>query len=546
MCDGDDRTLDTLLVGLDGACLPVLEPLFERGVTPTLQRLFEAGAVAPLQSQIPPWTPSAWPSLFTGVNPGRHGTYDFLSFDGYDWRLVDRNDVHEWALWELLSRRGITSVVVNVPVTFPPREFDGALVPGYVGPESPRCHPAGLLEELSEAVGGYRVYAPDCSSDAERLEWYERLTRMRGAAFRYLVRRFDPEFGFLQFQQTDTLFHERPDVEALEGVYAAVDDELERVLEAFEPATVVVASDHGMGEYDGWEFRVNDFLRAQGYVTATRRGEGMPSWTALQRKSLRGGDADGGGDQTLVERAFELGSRLGVTGQATKRVLDRVGLTPWVLRVLPTDAVRAASEQVDFAASTAYMRSRTELGVRINLAGREPEGTVPPAEYEPVREDVMAALRSARTPDGDPVFETVAPRESWFDGPYIEDAVDIVTVPAGFDHYLWASLRDEEFAPPSESWNHKLDGVVALAGEGVDPDGDLGNAHLFDVAPTVLSTLGVPPSDRMEGQTLAPVDGLPPEAYPSFAERDRQRPVRDDVVTNRLADLGYLESDHDD
>ena len=120
--------MQTLLVGLDAACFPVLRPLFEEGAVPTLRRLFEEGASGPLASQLPPWTASAWPSLYTGRNPGNHGVYDFLSFDGYDWDIVNASDVRARTLWEYADDAGLTSVVVNAPVTHPPREFVVALV----------------------------------------------------------------------------------------------------------------------------------------------------------------------------------------------------------------------------------------------------------------------------------------------------------------------------------------------------------------------------------------------------------------------------------
>lgn len=549
MSQDDETGLQTLLLGLDGACTPVLDPLFAEGRLPALRSVFERAAVGPLRSQVPPWTPSAWPSLYTGVNPGRHGVFDFMYFEGYDWDIVDRSRVEEWALWELLSQHGHRSVVVNVPVTSPPEAFDGALIPGYVGPESPPCHPEGLLDEVREAIdaGDYRVYAPDVETDAERVEWYERLVTMRGQAFRYLVDRFDPSFGFLQFQQCDTVFHELPEDEAaIRRVFEAIDREVAAVLEACDPETVVVASDHGIGPYEGYEFRVNEYLRAHGYVESRKGGEGMPSWASISRKRIRVGEAGGERDRSTTERVAALAASVGVTSQRLKAVFDRLGLTPLVLRVAPADAVRAATEQVDFARSTAYMRSRTELGVRLNVAGREPSGVVPPGEYETVRDEVIEVLGAARTPEGEPVFESVAPREVWFDGPHTEDAVDVVTVPTDFDHYLSASLRGDHFDAPTESWNHKRDGVVALAGAGIDTGRAVVDAHLFDVAPTVLATLGVPPSDRMEGRVLPQVDAVPSASYPRFTSTTGDRESGDDAaIEARLADLGYLETTHD-
>ncbi|HKJ59078.1 MAG TPA: alkaline phosphatase family protein, partial [Halobacteriales archaeon] len=152
--------LRSLLVGVDAACFPVLDPLLDAGELPNLERLVDRGVAGPLRSQIPPWTPSAWPTAFTGTNPGKHGLFDFLAFDGYDWAVVDATRLRERPIWETASTAGLTSVVVNVPVTHPPRSFDGALIPGYTAPESPPCYPAGLLGDVRDAVGDYRVYLP--------------------------------------------------------------------------------------------------------------------------------------------------------------------------------------------------------------------------------------------------------------------------------------------------------------------------------------------------------------------------------------------------
>jgi predicted AlkP superfamily phosphohydrolase/phosphomutase len=532
--------LRTLVVGLDAACEPVLDPLFETGRVPTLARLFERGAAGPLDSHLPPWTPSAWPTLFTGVNPGAHGVFDFLTFDGYDPTIVDRTDVREHALWELLDRHGHTSVVVNVPVTGPPRPVDGAVLPGYTAPAEPTCHPAGLLADVRDAVGEYRVYAgTDDPPRAERLAAYRRKTRSRGRAFRYLADRFDPDFGFLQFQVTDSVFHELPgDDDAVASVYGAVDDAVAAVLDDCDPDVTVVVSDHGIAPYGGYEFRVNEFLRDHGYVETERGGEGMPSWSTLAAERGAGDD-----DGAALARLTGAAARLGLTSQRAGAVLRRLGLAETVLDRVPAAAVRAGTETVDFAASTAYMRSRVELGVRINLAGREPAGVVPPGEYDAVRRELVDLFERVETPDGEPLFDAVHPRETVFDGPYLEDAPDIVLVPADYDHHLTTSLRGERFADLGAFCDHRFEGVVAVHGDGVDAAADLGGADLLDVAPTVLATLGVPASERMEGDVLPVVEPAGVESYPTFDPGDgrRRETDHDGRVGQRLADLGYVD-----
>ena len=532
--DRDSNGMDVLLVGLDGVNRQVLEPHLSADRMPTLESIMERGVVSELESQIPPWTPSAWPSLFTGVNPGKHGVFDFLTFDGYDWRLVDRSDVHAHALWELLDQHEMRSVVVNVPVTGPARAFDGALVPGYVAPDDPTCHPEGLLQELRDELGDYRVYPPDDADDAE--SWYRRLIEMRGDAFRYLVDRENPDFGFVQFQQTDTVFHERPDdSEVVADVFRAVDEELEQILETCKPDTVFVVSDHGIGPYEGDEFRVNEHLRDVDLLSTTSGEGGMPSWTALAR------ERDDSSSPALTQQLLSVAARFGITSQRLQRVVTLLHLEDLVLRYVSTDTIRAASERVDFASSTAYMRSRTELGVRLNVAGRDPDGIVSPDEYSAVRDRVIEELESVEDPDGTPVFEEVGPREDYFAGRFVEDAVDIVTIPTDWQYYLSAALRGDRFGEPSEPWNHKLMGIVVASGSRIDTEPAVETPHLFDIAPTILASLGVPPNERMDGRTLDWIRRLEPQSYPSFTPRETT-PADTAAVESRLANLGYIDN----
>ncbi|MDS0258499.1 alkaline phosphatase family protein [Haloarcula sp. S1CR25-12] len=533
----------TLLLGLDGVSVPVLDSLVDDAVVPTLESLFERSATGPLTSQLPPWTPSAWPSLYTGVNPGKHGVYGFLTFDGYDHDVVDATDVRAHALWELLDQRGHSSVVVNVPVTAPARAIDGAVLPGYISPEDPPGHPEGILRDVRDATGEYTVYGPMDTPGKAALPDIAAHARSRGDAFAYLADRFEPDFGFLEFQQTDTVFHRRPeDREAVECVFGAVDDAVETALDATDPDTVVVVSDHGIGEYEGYEVRLNEFLRDWGHVETTAEGEGMPSWDAIARQRLQQGEEGGTPDRGVAERGVELLARVGLTSQRIQRALEPLGLAEPVATLAPTDAVRAGTEQVDFPASEAYMRDRIELGIRLNVEGREPAGVVATEEYDAVRSDIVGRLRELTDPDGRPVFDRVAPREAVFEGPYTEAAPDIVVVPRAFQNFLNGSLLGDHFGTPRESWNHKRDGVVAVSGAGVDETASLADAHLFDVAPTVLSVLEVPRPARMDGTPLPVVTPSPVEQYPPY-EGMSGATREDHDVAERLAHLGYISED---
>ena len=537
--------MDALLIGIDAGCLPVFERLAEEGRIPTIERLCSDGVTTKLRSQIPPWTPSAWPSMYTGVNPGKHGVTGFVGYDGYDWHVVSHDDVGAHPIWTLLDAHGLRSVMVNVPVTHPPRSFDGAIIPGFIGPEHPECHPPGLLEDVRSAIGEYRVYPTytrdsERLSDEEKMEEYQALIRMRGAAFRYLTDRETPDFGFVQFQKTDTVFHEFDgDEQKVNTVYETVDSEIERVIESCSPEHIFLASDHGIGQYGRYEFRVNEFLRREGYVETTNCGKGMPSWNPI-RMELREGKDVSTWEPTRTERLAAQAAKFGLTAHRVAVVLARVRLLSLVRRIVPSNVARTANVQVDFAESTGYLRTRTELGIRLNVAGREPEGTVDPDAYERVRDEIIAALRQVTTPEGDPMFEQVCPRERYFSGERVEQAVDIVMIPTEMNYFLSEQLGDEMFTEPEASWDHKMDGVFVATGPGIDTGVELAGAHIFDVTPTILAALGLPRSERMDGEVLPIVEDRGTHEYETFDGLRTDSSEFEADVEGRLADLGYL------
>ncbi|KZN24793.1 phosphodiesterase [Haladaptatus sp. R4] len=539
--------VDVLLIGIDAGCLPVFERLYEDDVIPNIRSICDGGASAPLESQMPPWTPSAWPSMYTGVNPGKHGVCGFVAYDGYDFHVVSGQDVEEHSIWSLLDQHDLTSVVVNVPVTHPPDDINGALIPGFIGPENPRCSPDGLLDDIREEIGEYRVY-PTYSreesdyTDAQKMDEYTSLVRMRGEAFRYLADDYEPDFGFVQFQKPDTVFHEFDgDWDKVKTVYEETDRQVGKLLEECDPNTVFIASDHGMGPYEKYEFRVNEFLRDEGFVKARNGGRGMPSWNPIQDELREGKDTKTWEPNTFERLAAKV-AQFGFTAHRIRTGLEKVGLAEIAKQYAPKNVARMANEQVDFAKSTAYVRARTELGVRINLQGREPNGIVPPEKYDEVRDELIEKLSGVETPDGEPIFGEVVPRENYFHGKNADNAPDIVTIPNQMGQFISAQLLGDYFAPPTEPWNHKLEGIVAAKGEGIDVDAMPTKAHLFDIAPTIMSALGVPYSDRMDGTVIPVVEDAGSQSYPEYDE-ENDGSLGDDEgnVEERLADLGYMQ-----
>jgi predicted AlkP superfamily phosphohydrolase/phosphomutase len=162
---------------------------------------------------------------------------------------------------------------------------------------------------------------------------------------------------------------------------------------------------------------------------------------------------------------------------------------------------------VNWQKTMAYTSVRsTGEGISVNLAGRDPEGTVDPAEFEASRDKVMDALASFV----DPVTEkhpvaNVLRREEVFGGKYADTAPDILLEPA--PRYSLTHARTHVEDADWLSGDHRMDGVIAAAGPRVRPDAFAEAALLIDVAPTILAALGVPASVKHDGQVLRAVVG---------------------------------------
>ena len=116
---------------------------------PRLASLRERGASESMKSTVPAFTPCAWTSALTGVNPGRHGVYGFYdgNFQASAQELLHPGKFQAPTLWEVANNQSATVGVYNVPLTYPPRPIDGWMVSGMLTPVKDEV-PQGSLHRV--------------------------------------------------------------------------------------------------------------------------------------------------------------------------------------------------------------------------------------------------------------------------------------------------------------------------------------------------------------------------------------------------------------
>ena len=176
------RVTRFVILGLDGLDYRLTQKFMTEGKLPHLAALRDQGCFKPLATTVPPISPVAWSSFQTGVNPGKHNIFDFLTPDlrTYQPKLSSteirpaRRTIgfgkyqlplgkarirllrKSAPFWHILGKHGIFSSVLRVPITFPPEKLRGVLLSGMCVPD------------LRGSQGRFSFYSTQPDRDGEK------------------------------------------------------------------------------------------------------------------------------------------------------------------------------------------------------------------------------------------------------------------------------------------------------------------------------------------------------------------------------------------
>lgn len=554
-------TKRVVVVGLDGATWDLLRPWAEQGALPTVQRLMGEGSWGVLESVMPPITGPSWTSFMTGKNPGQHGIYDFTRRlpGSYQTGPCNASHRHGESLWSTLGRAGKRVCALNVPATYPVEPVNGCLVSGMGTPASTTeyCYPASLRQTLLAAVPDYEVQPAGIfeprGRELEMQRAVRAMTEMRTRAALHLLRREAWDLFMVVFMGADMVqhyfwhymdpAHERHDPgaarelqTAIRDCYRQLDESLARILEAVDDETLlVVMSDHGFGPQER-HLHTNVWLWQEGYLRFKRNPV-----TRLKEWAFRAGFTPA----NVYEALYGLRTSARVE-QSIQR--NRHAIRDWV------DRVFLSFHDVDWARTRAY--SVGNLGpIYVNLRGREPQGIVAPgAEYWALQDELIAALRAARDPEtGQPLIGQVYRRQDLYRGSQLDDAPDLffrARDERQMGYGLFKFPTNRWISPSDRSGHHRLEGVLLMRGPGVRAGQRLSPARIVDVAPTILSVLGVPLPNDLDGEVLRGAFAREPGAAAEPAYQAPQAKAEgtevalsrqeEEEIMARLRGLGYV------
>jgi predicted AlkP superfamily phosphohydrolase/phosphomutase len=534
-----------LLLGLDGMTFDVLRPAFEAGHMNHLSKLLERGASGVLKSTVPPYTPPGWTSIFTGVNPGKHGIFGFaLGNIQRPGGLVRLDRVEVPAIWNAANAQGAPIGLFNIPMTYPPPPVDGWAVAGMLTPEeggqtpSNFTHPEQLAGWITERAGNYAIdievnYEQDWRSTSITDRLSNNLATKRVALQALLDNRQDLPVLFAVLEAPDRLMHvhykyidprfehfSRPEAAAIRERAWSFFDEMDEVVGdlvewAGSDGYIVTMSDHG---FQGKEKSVNvNYL--------------LNRWGLL---GLRGAGSVVGSDGVRK------------TAQRVKKLVPK-GMRKKVKSV--------AHSSIDWTRTKAFSSPIPQQGIYVNLAGREPHGIVSLNDYDAVRHEIIERFGELVDPDdGGPVLDRVYKREEVMEGPAADGAPDLYPVCRAYSYELsdglYSSSAFTDYRQLPRGFHH-IDGIFGIAGPGVESRGGR-EASVYDIAPTALylAGLGQLPSDGRVLTELLPADmveGRAPALYNgrvasagAGTDASPYSPEDEAQIEESLRNLGYL------
>jgi predicted AlkP superfamily phosphohydrolase/phosphomutase len=568
-----------MIFGLDGATFHFIRPLAMAGRLPALADLMARGTSGELRSIYPPHTAAAWSTFMTGELPGNHGVFNFyeLNLTRYSrrGRPVTSDALRGRTIFDVASAHGLRVAALHVPMTFPAWPINGVMFSGYPAPAgSPACaYPRTLAATFGRLTGITWTRSPD-----KRVRWSQEHIALQTDLCEQVLTQEAPDLFMTVYQETDWAHHylwryhdpRSPAYTAADArrygdhialVYQALDQAIGRLLCYAGPETTIfVVSDHGGTVSAPNAFHLNAWLASQGlFVARTEHATWLSmAFTRQLTRKLRTFPL-----RELKEQRFA--RWLLPIINPVLHLARRAGLESLMDHIYQVHDSGASLDPTQTRAYRFQVVTQAE-GIALNVAGRQPQGIVQPgAEYETLRDQIIAGLQALRTPDTDePLMIGVYRREEIFAGRHMEEVPDIIVrlhplyrVGTNVQPPLFTQLRAADVQGPLSGW-HDDYGILIAAGPGIAAGVTVTGASLLNMAPTILHALGLSAPPWMEGtvqEGLFASKAIPvargsgqwttnlPDSELGSSSEDLKYEISADeeqLIEERLRNLGYL------
>jgi predicted AlkP superfamily phosphohydrolase/phosphomutase len=487
-----------LAIGVDAAEGSLVRQLTEQGEMPALRSLLLEGQWLRVDSPAHIGSGAVWPTFMSGHEPAVHSVYSEWRWQPVTMSLTRYNGRHLTPFWKPLAEQDVPVGVFDVPFALPVGLTKGFEVCEWWAHDATdiglQCGPRDIFSLVRDSpahplsANRFVDTTPDNLSNLEELtaacvEGVHLRGRLAGQLIReakpYLALMVFPELhhaGHLMWHTVDPDHHfyrhrrlvgRRGHRPLLKKVYQALDKQIGDLLKlADSHATVMVFALHGMRPALGFPGFLNALLCERGFSR-------LENWAS----------------QTWRKRALSL---LAATKQHTPDSLKQL-----YYKTMPTTATHKLARPTmlpiyDWKRTRAFSLPTDQYGwIRVNLMGREAQGSVALDEYEETCDQIQEMLLNLVTEDGRQIVRDIN-RTATTESEILKNLLPDLVVhweEAAFDWPLKIKASQVQAEPVAKkaTGQHASEGFciyrgAALENEGVVAAKDLGRLMIASIS----------------------------------------------------------------
>jgi len=492
-----------LILGIDSLDSTLLSE-FEADL-PNFRKLRKLSPDIRVESVFPPDSETAWASIYTGLNPAKHGIVNFidpieravvLTYEGLD---KDALSLHGNTFWDFAGKAGKKVCILFPHIAYPPWQVDGTMISRTAQKDIKRFPIQTFPSSISQItnlnhLNTLRGYPRDFIKYAKL---GKKLIQDEAKFGLTVLKSNNWDLFFLYSSTLDWICHyfwmyfdendpsypgDNPYKNVIREFYKLHDDIVGEFLSAAPPdAIIIVLSDHGHRMRPTKLLNINQILKQKGLLFPKGKSSKV-SYYLLEK---------------LKEASSKLVNKYRFGGSLAVKLMH---LSPASRRIY------TSPPSIDWRRTSAYVSDLSGIkaypygGIIINKENLEDK------DYEEVRSQLIKELSGIDDPNtGKNLMKWASRREELYSGEYITKYPDIVfklESDYGAGWSIYGPLIAQCYTHNIHSGNHRIDGAVFLISNAKRGQPVTENITLMDIAPTVLHLLGIEGNFHFDGKAL--------------------------------------------
>lgn len=483
--------MGVIVLGIDGLGYEGLKFLNKIGFLSDISYLAKRHTHATSRTCFPPQTIPAWISLFTGVNPGKHGIFSFLETTRNGVRINTSSNIRFPPIYEIFALQRKPFALINVPLSYPFHILYGIGISDWLSPI--KRISINLKEHKNIIRDIVNEYVFPDAKFKKHIMHREKIHR----ALSELEKRFWTIEGLLEIDaienffvvisELDWIFHtyyhriiQGNISKNIRKILILLDKKISKILKLANKRNldIIIVSDHGFKTYRKL-VSVGDILRkyrlARGIsirIVSGKRRKKMLKTITKHKTSPR----------ILFLKAFwELTISSKITRINPKKVYDTIIRSNY--RVLQDSKKSPAFVMLNIPAFFIAINKKVKKHRKILI------------------NFIIKKLKSLRDHEGNPIFSLVKKRESLYWGPYVKKAPHIGIFGNTNKGYLTSAILTGATIISRRTNYHDFDAIFIAKSEHISR-GSLGQVSIYDIAPTIMSINNIPLQKGLDGIPL--------------------------------------------